>query len=180
MASEKTRAKKEAEVKRIEDELKNSASVVFAEFRGLDVHESQELRKQLSENQVQYKVIKNTLARIAVRNLKMEEVEEFLIGPTALATAVEDIIAPAKVLHGFAKEHESLKIKGGILEGEVIDVQKVRTLAVLPSEDELLANLVGSLNGPIANLLNVLNGPLRGFIGTMNAIADQKSKAAEA
>jgi len=179
MASERTRAKKEAEVKRIEDELKNSASVVFTEFRGLDVHEIQELRKQLRENQVQYKVIKNTLARIAVRNLKMEEIEDFLIGPTALATAVEDIIAPARVLHGFAKEHESLKIKGGILEGEVIDVQKVKTLAVLPSEDELLAKLLGNLNGPIVNLLNVLNGPLRGFIGALNAIADQKSEAAE-
>ena len=180
MASEKVQAEKKAEVKRIEDKLKNSSSVVFTEFRGLDVHDIQKLRKQLRENNVEYKVIKNTLARIAVRNLDMEELDEYLTGPTAFATAAEDLVAPAKILFDFSKEHEALQIKGGILEGEVISADKVKALATLPSREVLLATLVGSLNGPIVGFMNVVNGPLRGFVGTLNAVAEQKRKAAEA
>ncbi len=174
------RIEKEAEVKRIEDKLKNSSSVVLTEFRGLDVHSLAELRRRLREKEVDYKVIKNSLARIAASNLGLDELYGYLTGPTALATAVEEIVAPAKVIFDFSKEHDALRIKGGILEGQVINADKVKTLAKLPSKEELLAKLVGNLNGSIAGLVNMLNNPLRGLVGVLTAVADQKGKAAEA
>ncbi len=180
MASEKALKEKKEEVRKIGERLKNSPSIVFTEYRGLDVHEMQELRKRLRENNVDYKVIKNTLARIAASNLELEELHEFLNGPTAVASANEDLVAPARVLFNFSKEHEALQLKGGILEGEVIGADRIKSLATLPSQEELVAKLLGNLNGPIAGLVNVLNAPLRGLVGALNAVLDQKEKAAEA
>ena len=174
MASEKVLNQKKEAVKKIEEKLKNSPSVVFTEYRGLDVHEMQELRKQLRESNVEYKVIKNTLARIAAGNLDLEELNEFLNGPTAVASATEDLVAPARVLFNFSKEHDALQLKGGILEGEVIGADRVKTLATLPSKEELLARLLGNLNAPIAGLANVLNAPIRGLAVALGAIAEQK------
>ncbi len=84
------------------------------------------------------------------------------------------------VLFNFSKEHEALQLKGGILEGEVIGADRIKSLATLPSQEELVAKLLGNLNGPIAGLVNVLNAPLRGLVGALNAVLDQKEKAAEA
>lgn len=174
------RAEKEEEVRRIQGNIKESSCVVLTEFRGLNVHELAELRRRLREKEVEYKVVKNTLARIAADELGLSALNQYLTGPTALALAVEDIISPPKILFDFSKEHDALKIKGGILEGEVIDANKVRTLATLPSREELLAKLLGSMNAPIAGIINVLNGPLRGFAGILTAIAEQKAKTQEA
>lgn len=172
-----TRADKEAEVKRIQDKIQGAPCVVLTEFRGLDVHELAELRKKLREKGVDYKVVKNTLTRIAADNLGLDELHEYLTGPTAIASATEDIVAPAKILFDFSKEHDALKIKGGILEGEVLDANRVGSLATLLSREELLANLLGGLNAPIVGLANVLNSPLQGLVGVLIAIADQKEKA---
>jgi large subunit ribosomal protein L10 len=180
MASEKVLNEKKEEVKKIEEKLRNSPSVVFTEYRGLDVYEMQELRKRLRENNVDYKVIKNTLARIAAGNLQLEELNEFLDGPTAVATAAEDLVAPARVLFDFSREHEALQLKGGILEGEIIGAERVKVLATLPTREILLAQLLGNLNSPIVGLMNVLNGPIRSLAVALSAIADQKEKAAQA
>jgi large subunit ribosomal protein L10 len=174
------RSEKEAEVKRIQDKLRNSACVVLTEFRGLNVHELAELRRRLREKEIEYKVVKNTLVRIAANEVGLSELNEYLTGPTALVAGLEDIISPAKILFDFSKEHDALKIKGGILEGKVLDANKVKALANLPSREELIGRLMGNLNGPIVGLVNVLSAPLRGFVGVLTALAEQKAKTTEA
>ncbi len=172
------RPEKEAQVKSIQEKLKTSTSVVLTEFRGLTVHELAELRRKLREQEVEYKVVKNTLAKIAANQAGLSELTEFLAGPTALASGSGDIVAPAKILFEYSKEHEALRIKGGILEGQVIDASKVKVLATLPSREVLLATLFGTLNAPIAGFMNVLNGPMRGLAGVLSAISEQKENAA--
>jgi len=172
------RPEKEAQVRSIQDKLKNSTSVVLTEFRGLTVHELAELRRKLREQEVEYKVVKNTLAQIAADKVGLSELNDFLAGPTALASGSGDIIAPAKIIFEYSREHEALRIKGGILEGQVINADKVKALATLPSKEVLLATLLGNLNAPIAGFMNVLNGPMRGFAGVLSAISEQKANAA--
>jgi len=174
------RAEKKAEVKVIQEHLKESVCVVLTDFRGLNVDELAELRKKLREKRADYKVVKNRLTKIAANNLDLSDLGDYLTGPTALVMSVEEMISPAKIVYDFAKEHEALKIKGGILEGEIVDSAKIKALASLPPKEELLAKMLGNLNGPIVGFVNVLNGPLRGLVGVLSAIADQKEKEAAA
>jgi len=170
------RAEKKAEVKVIQKQLKESVFVVLTDFRGLNVDELAELRKKLREKSADYRVVKNRLTKIAANNLDLSDLADYLTGPTALVMSEEEMISPAKVIYDFSKEHEALKIKGGILEGEIVDSAKIKALASLPPKEELLAKMMGGLNSPIAGFVNVLNGPLRGLVGALSAIADQKEK----
>src|SRR5699024_11416384 len=109
-------AKKQV-VKEITEKFNESQSSVLVDYRGLDVAEITALRKELRDNNVDYKVYKNTLARRAVADTDLSDLEETLVGPTAIAFGKDDVIAPAKILHEFSKKHEALEIKGGVIEG---------------------------------------------------------------
>lgn len=124
-----------------------------------------ELRKQLREAGVEYKVYKNTMTRRATEKAGFEELHEVLVGPTAIAFSEEDAVAPAKVIGGFAKEHEALEIKGGIVEGNVATLEQIKELSELPSHDGLLSML-----------LSVLQAPVRNFAYATKAIAEQKEE----
>ena len=156
MPSEKILKEKEAVVASIVEDIKNAATVVFVDTRGLTVEKDTELRAALRKADVSYKVRKNTLTTKAVAQLGLEGVEEFLKGPTAVA-ACPTLTDAAKIINDFAKDNKAVEIKGGIMEGKAISADTVKELASLPSKEVLIARLLGSLNGPITGLTIALN-----------------------
>ncbi|HDV5989978.1 TPA: 50S ribosomal protein L10 [Staphylococcus pseudintermedius] len=159
---------KKQQVDVIADQLKGSVSTVVVDYRGLTVAEVTELRKQLREANVQYKVYKNTMLRRAAEKAGIEGLDEFLTGPTAVAFTTEDVVAPAKVIAGFAKDHEALEIKSGIMEGSVITADEVKTVGSLPSHE-----------GLVSMLLSVLQAPMRNFAYAVKAVGESKEENAE-
>ena len=157
--------KQKQQVDAIAEQLKNSVSTVIVDYRGLTVAVT-ELRSQLREAGVEYKVYKNTMVRRAAEQAGIEGLDEFLTGPTAIATSTEDVVAPAKVIAGFAKEHEALEVKTGVMEGSVISAEEVKTVGSLPSHD-----------GLVSMLLSVLQAPVRNFAYAVKAVGEQKKKA---
>ncbi len=169
------RPEKEAAVNELIEKLTNSKSVVVTDYKGLDVAEVTELRQKLREAGVEYKVVKNTLARIAAKKAEVEDINQFFVGPTALAFGVEDAVSPAKVLVDFAKDHKNLEIKGGALSGQIISLDKVKSLADIPSREVLLAKALAGMKAPITGLVNVLQGNMRGLVMVLNQIKEQKA-----
>ncbi|OUM89116.1 MAG: 50S ribosomal protein L10 [Bacillus thermozeamaize] len=157
---------REEKVKLVEaltEQLKNNSCVLLADYRGLTVAEMTELRKQLREAGVEFKVVKNTLTRRAAAAAEIEGLEQYLVGPTAIAFSREDVVAPAKILTKFAKEHEELEIKGGLVEGKVVSLDEIKALADLPSREGLLSML-----------LSVLQAPIRNFALAVKAVAEKQ------
>ncbi|WP_078578533.1 50S ribosomal protein L10 [Salipaludibacillus agaradhaerens] len=157
--------KKSQLVDEITTKLKESQATIVVDYRGLDVAEVTELRKQLREANVDFKVYKNSMVRRATANAELTELDEHLVGPTAIAFSNDDVIAPAKILNGFAKEHEALELKAGIIEGNVTSLDEIKALAELPSRDGLLSML-----------LNVMQAPIRNFALATKAVAEQKEE----
>ncbi|HFX6129375.1 TPA: 50S ribosomal protein L10 [Staphylococcus aureus] len=155
-------------VDEIAEVLSNSVSTVIIDYRGLTVAEVTDLRSQLREAGVEYKVYKNTMVRRAAEKAGIEGLDEFLTGPTAIATSSKDAVAAAKVISGFAKDHEALEIKSGVMEGNVITAEEVKTVGSLPSHD-----------GLVSMLLSVLQAPVRNFAYAVKAIGEQKEENAE-
>ncbi len=149
----------------ISDKLKNSVSTIVVDYRGLDVSEVTELRKQLREAGIEFKVYKNTMVRRAAEEAGLEGLNEFLTGPNAIAFSTEEVVAPAKILNSFAKEHEALEIKTGVIEGTITSVEDVKAIAELPNREGLLSML-----------LSVLQAPMRNFALATKAVADQKEE----
>lgn len=149
----------------ISDKLKNSVSTIVVDYRGLDVSEVTELRKQLREAGIEFKVYKNTMVRRAAEEAGLEGLNEFLTGPNAIAFSSEEVVAPAKILNSFAKEHEALEIKTGVIEGTITSVEDVKAIAELPNREGLLSML-----------LSVLQAPMRNFAMATKAVADQKEE----
>ncbi|MBB6451445.1 large subunit ribosomal protein L10 [Geomicrobium halophilum] len=159
---------KQTVVNEIAEKLSNSESVILVDYRGLNVAQSTELRRQLREADVEFKVYKNTMTRRATEETNFTGIDEFLVGPTAIATSRTDAVAAAKVLHNFSKENKELEIKTGIIQGDVTAVEDIKQIAELPSYD-----------GLVAMLLSVLQAPLRNFALASKAVADQKEENGE-
>src|SRR5690625_338117 len=157
--------KKKGIVQEITDKLRESKTTIVVDYRGLDVAEVTQLRKELRDAGVDYKVYKNTMTRRAISNVDLEDLGETLVGRTAVAFSKDDVIAPAKIIHKFAKEHEALEIKGGVIEGEIATIDQLKELAQLPDYDGLLSML-----------LSVLQGPIRNFAYATKAVAEQKEE----
>ncbi|MDT2048692.1 50S ribosomal protein L10 [Priestia aryabhattai] len=152
-------------VDEIADKLKASGSAIVVDYRGLNVAEVTELRKQLRDAGIEFKVYKNTLTRRAVEKVELNDLNEALVGPNAIAFGGEDVVAPAKILNSFAKEHEALEIKAGVIEGNVATVEQIKAIAELPSREGLLSML-----------LSVLQAPIRNLALATKAVADQKEE----
>ncbi|MUK90460.1 50S ribosomal protein L10 [Ornithinibacillus sp. L9] len=152
-------------VQEIADKLRESQSTVLVDYRGLDVAEVTQLRKELREAGVEFKVYKNTMARRAAEDANLGELNELLVGPTAIAFSKEDVVAPAKILNNFAKEHEALEIKAGVIEGKMASLEQIKELANLPNYE-----------GMVSMLLSVLQAPMRNFAYATKAIAEQKEE----
>ena len=147
---------KKAVVAELIEKLKAAQAGVLVDYRGLTVEEDTKLRAQLREAGVEYKVVKNTLTRFAIKEVGYEEMDEQLNGPTSLAISADDPVAPAKIISEFAKSNENLTIKAGFLDGKVISLDEIKTLANTPSRDVLIAKIMGSLNSPISALARTL------------------------
>lgn len=144
--------KKKQIVEEITEKLKSSVSTIIVDYRGLSVAQVTELRKQLREAGVEFKVYKNTLTRRAVEAANLTELNEYLTGPNAIAFSTEDVVAPAKIINNFAKENDDLEIKAGVIEGTVATVEEIKAIAELPSREGLLSMLLSVLQAPIRNL----------------------------
>jgi len=142
---------KEQEVALLEDKFKRSTSLVFTDFRGLSAQEMVELRRLFREHELEYRVIKNTLARLASRRVGLD-VEQFLVGPTGVLISYDDSVRPFKLAVEAAKRFKQYEIKGGLIEGEVIEAAEAEQIAKLPSREELLARLASVLQGPIRKM----------------------------
>src|SRR5690625_833537 len=139
-------------VSEIVTKFRDSESTVLVDYRGLDVAEVTELRKQLREAGVDYKVYKNSMSRRAAAEVELSELDEILTGPTAIAFSEDDVVAPAKILNNFAKEHDALEIKGGIIEGNIATLDQIKELAELPGYEGMISMLLSVLQAPIRNL----------------------------
>ena len=141
----------------IAEEIKDAESVVLVNYRGLTVAQDTELRKQLREAGVLYKVYKNTMMKRAFEGTVCEGLEEHLEGPSALAVSKDDATAPARILCNFAKTADKLELKGGVVEGTYYDAKAINVIASIPSREVLLGRLLGSMQSPIANFARVIN-----------------------
>ena len=169
-------------VDEISELLKDAKSAVLVDYRGLTVEQDTALRKQLREAGVVYKVYKNTMINFAVKGTEFEELSKHLEGPTAIAVSNEDATAPARVLYNFAKDAEALELKAGVVEGTYYDADGIKLIATIPSREELLSKLLGSLQSPITNLARVLNQIAEngGAVATEAAPAEEAEAPAEA
>ena len=148
---------KEAKVAEIKEKLEKAQGVVLSQYQGLNVEEDTELRKNLREAGVEYKVYKNTLVTLAARELGIEGIVSHLQGPISIAFGYEEPTVAARVLNEFAKTHKKLELKAAIIQGEIFDGAQVNELASIPPRDVLIAKLLGSFKAPLSNLAYLLN-----------------------
>ncbi|WP_340026025.1 50S ribosomal protein L10 [Paenibacillus sp. FSL K6-1096] len=167
MANAKVIQAKQDAVDVVTGKLQNSVSTVVADYRGLNVSQVTELRKQLREAGVEFQVLKNTLLRRATAAAELTDLDAVLTGPTAIAFSETDAVVAAKILNDFAKKNDALKLKGGVVEGRVIDADQLKALAELPSREGLLSML-----------LSVLQAPMRNFALAVKAVAEKEEQSA--
>ncbi len=168
----KSRETKEKLVADLSEGLDKAKSAVLVDYKGLKVKETEELRKNLRERSVDFRVVKNSLFKIVLKAKKIKIGDDILDRPLGLAIGYQDEVAPAKALNDFSKKHESLEMLGGILENEFIDHIKIKQLAILPSKDELRAKLLGTISAPMSGFVNVAAGNMRGLINVLRAKAE--------
>ena len=168
-------------VKEISAQIKDAQSVVLVDYRGLTVEQDTRLRKQLREAGITYKVYKNTMMNFAFKGTDFEALAPYLEGPSAVAISTEDATAPARVLCKFAKEADKLEIKGGVVEGIAYDAKGIGEIAKIPSREELLSKLLGSIQSPITNFARVMNQLAeKGGASECEAPAKEEAAAQEA
>ncbi len=171
------RPEKVAMVDDIQERLTKVQGAVVTDYRGLNAGEMTALRKELREAGIEFKVLKNTLTILAAEKAEMNDLIPLLTGPTAFAFGYDDPVAAAKIISEFAKKNKNLEIKGGILEGAVLDPAGVESLADLPSREVLLAMVMRAMQGPLSGMVNVLQGNIRNLVYALEAVRKQKAEA---
>lgn len=171
------RPEKVARVERVAQSIEAARSVILNDFTGLNVEKISELRRLCRENNVEFRVVKNTLARRGIAGTPAEGLTEYLEGPTAIAISRDDENSAAKVLAKFAEEHEAPKFKAGFVDGNVIDATRVLALSKLPSREELLSQLLAGIMSPATGLVGVMQGPLRNLVSVLGQIKDSKQES---
>lgn len=165
---------KEEIVTKVADQLKQAKSVFLTDFTGLNVADISELRRIFRESKVEYRVVKNTLARLSVRKAGLDVILPYLEGPTAFALGMDDPVAPAKVIKEFVRGRETPKVKACIVEGQLFEGERVDEIANLPSRHQLLANLASGLNAPLLNLVSTLQAGVQNLLYALNAVKEKK------
>jgi large subunit ribosomal protein L10 len=162
-------------IRKIKELIESSTDVIFTDFRGLNVAQITELRRSLQEREAEFRVVKNSYARLALRELGFPFEEDFLIDPTALALAKADIGPITKVLFDFTRD-STLKVKGGLVEGRVVSSAEVEAISKLPARNDLYAILMGTMNAPLTNLVYAMSGIATKLVRTLQAVAESKQK----
>jgi len=169
-----TREQKKELVKNLADKLKNAKAVVFSDFRGLSVKDMTALRNELRKKEVSLQVLKKTLLNLALQDAKIEVDAKKMEGQIAVALSKNDDVEAAKIIAKMSKTNENLKIVSGLLGKEILSKEQVLALSKLPSKEEMLGQLVRTLERPISGFVNVLAGNLRNFVQVLRAISDAK------
>ena len=163
-------------VEGLKERLGTAKTAVLTEYRGLTVRQLSDLRKQLKATAAEYKVVKNRLARLAVKGSPMDPLASHLTGPTGLVLTQRDPVAVAKALQAFVRANPALSIKVGFVEGKVLQPPELRALADLPSKEALRAQLVGALQGPMSQLVSLLTAPQRELVRVLEAWSKDSSE----
>lgn len=161
----------------IKSKFSENRDFIFTDYRGLTVEQITELRARLRKQEAEYRVIKNRYARLAMKQLEMPEVPELLTGPTALALLNDDAAAVAKTLFDYAKD-APIAVKGAIIDGKVFSGLETEALSKLPSRDQLLAQLMSTMQAPLQNLVYAMNGTVQKLVRVLQAVADKKQEEA--
>ncbi len=167
---------KKAVVAEVSEQVSQAQAIVFAEYRGLQVGDMTQLRAQARKSGVYLRVLKNTLVRRAVDGTPFSELAPKMVGPLVFGISA-DPVAAAKVLHDFAKANDKLVIKGGAMPNYVMDAKGIQALASMPSREELLAKLLGTMQAPVAKFVRTLNEVPSSFVRGLAAVRDQKQAA---
>lgn len=161
-------------VEELTEDLKKNSNLYISDYIGLKADEVNELRRMLEKTSSGYKVVKNSMAKIALENAGLKDLIKFVSGGTGMAFGGKDPVAVARAMANFSKTHGALKLKGGMLDGALIDVDKIKYLASLPGRDELIAKTVYAMKSPISGFVGVLGNLLKGFVYVIQAIKDNK------
>ena len=172
-----TRKEKERWIEDIANDLRQANLIIVTDYRGLDVAGINTLRRTLRAERCRYQVTKNTLTRLACRRAGLESLEKYLTGPTALAFTSDDPVAAARMLLRFSGEYKTFAIKGGLLEGQVLEPNKIKELGQLPSREILYARLCGGLQAPIYGFASVLQGNISKLVYALEAVRQKKESA---
>lgn len=170
------RSSKEQVVADLSARLAEAKAAFLADFRGLNVEQATELRSKLRDAGVDYRVVKNTLLKLASQGTDAECLTGELTGPTAIALAIDDPVATAKVLTEFAKANDKFELKSGALGGKLLSEAEIKALADLPSREQLLASMLSTMNAPLSNFVGTLAAIPRSLVTVMAAIRDQKGE----
>jgi large subunit ribosomal protein L10 len=161
-------------VDEIKAKIKQSKALVLVDYKGLTVKEDTTLRSNMRKNNIEYKVYKNRLVKLALNELGYKQFDNYLEGSNAVAFGIKDEISPSKVLNDAIKDFNKMTIKCGLVSGQFIDENGLKALSKLPPREVLVAKLLGQLQAPIAGLVNVLNGPVSSLCRTLSAVANKK------
>ncbi len=162
---------------KIKSDFATTNAVWVVDYRGLSVKDLEALRGNIRETQSAMKVYKNTLVHIALAEEELPSMDEILEGPSAFVFSGEDPVASAKALTTYAKTNKNLVIKGGIMDGAFVNAEQVQAIASLPSREQLIAKLLGTISNPMTQVVRVLNGPMSAFARAVAAIAEKKEAA---
>jgi large subunit ribosomal protein L10 len=171
----KTRQQKQEILKSLKETLDQAKSAILASFSNIAVSDQEDIRSRLRDSKTSFSVFKKTLLKkvLQEKKISIEKIDDW-IGNIALATNLEDQVAPAKILTELSKSLEGLEIKAGLLEGKIIGMDQVKALASLPSKEELIAKLIGSIRSPLYGFVNVLQGNQRGLVSVLSQIRNKK------
>ncbi|MEK6717490.1 MAG: 50S ribosomal protein L10 [candidate division NC10 bacterium] len=172
------RTEKASSIAELREKLGAARSAVLTDFRGLSVAEITELRTLLRKSAVEYTVVKNTLAKIAVKDTDLAGLAAYFQGPTAIAISREDPVAASRVLSAWSRTRPTFTVKGGVVEGQIVGPAEIVVLAALPPREVLLARMAGAFQAPLQGLVNVLAGPVRALAGVLDQVRQQKERSA--
>ncbi|GAK58993.1 50S ribosomal protein L10 [Candidatus Vecturithrix granuli] len=173
------KSEKQAIIERLQERFQDSAAAICVEFRGVNVEKVTRFRRELQQSAGEYQVVKNTLAKRAIRATRFQALDPLLSGPTGIVFCPTDVAAAAKVVTKFVEDtNGAFAIKGGVVDGALFDAKGIQQVATLPPRQELLARLVAGLQSPISGLVGALQGVIREYVFTLQAVADQRANAA--
>jgi len=164
-----------AQVELLSEKLEKAKAIYFTDYMGLDVESITELRSEFFKESVEFLVAKNSLLKIAAENNKIEGLDEFLTGPTAIALSYDEPTIPAKVIKEFAKKYDKPTVKGMLFDGEVLKGSEFKSIADLPSREQLLSMFASSIQSPLVKLVGTLNAAVTKFVSVLNNLKEQKS-----
>ncbi|MCD6582457.1 MAG: 50S ribosomal protein L10 [Desulfuromusa sp.] len=169
------RTEKEQVVQKLTRRLSDTQATFLADYRGINVEQATQLRRELTQAGVEYRVVKNNLLKLAAQGTPSEALQPYCTGPTAIAFSGDDPVAPAKILSKFAKEIDTFELKAGVLSGKLLSVAEISALAALPSREELLAQALRTMNAPVTNFVGTMAAIPRSLVQVLNAIGENKA-----